>query len=129
MVRNKIINLPDPTRSTEQVTKRYVEANFNRGLTADGFTMRDHISMGGHEIVDLATNPSTDQGINLNNLPTQTNNDDAATKKYVDDKKCVFKDGSTTTANIDLRSNGFYDDVSCMCLEFLSILLPTVYLH
>ena len=74
-------------------------------------------SMGGHEIVDLAPNPSTDQGINLNNhkvynLPTPTNNNDAATKKYVDDKKCVFKDGSTTTANIDLKSDGFYDDVT-----------------
>ena len=46
------------------------------------------------------------------NLPTPTTNDDAATKKYVDDKKCVFKDSSTTTADIDLRSDGFYDDVT-----------------
>ena len=38
------------------------------------------------------------QDINLdnhkvNNLPTPTNNNDAATKKYVGDKKCVFKNG------------------------------------
>ena len=45
MANHKIINLPDPTRPTEPVTKRYVEANFNRGITADGFTM--YISMGG----------------------------------------------------------------------------------
>ena len=59
MARNKIIKLPDPTRPTEPKTRRYVEINFNRGLTADGFTMRDQISMGGHEIVDLASSPST----------------------------------------------------------------------
>ena len=97
--------------------------------------MRDHINMSGHEIVDLAPTPSTgtaavsknytdgryvkkDQDINLNNhkvynLSTLTNdNDDAATKEYVDDEKCVFKDGLTTTADMDLRSDGFYDDVT-----------------
>ena len=110
MARNKIINFADSTRPTEPVTKKYVEANFNKSLTADGFTMRDDISMGGHEIVGLAPTPSTvpscssrdyadtryvqkDQDINFNNhkvynLPTPTNNNDAATKKYVDDKKC-----------------------------------------
>ena len=146
MAKHRIINLPDPTRPTEPVTKRYVKANFNRGVTADGFTMRDHISMGGHEIVNLAPNPSagtaavsknyTDrryfqkyQDVNLNNhkvygLSTPTNNNDAAAKKCVDDKKCVFKDGSTTTLDIDLRSDGFYDDVTfnagAFCQDFTS---------
>ena len=57
-----------------------------------------------------------DMGDNkVTNLATPTNNDDAATKKYVDDKKSKFKDGSTTTSDIDLRKSGstseFYDDV------------------
>ena len=133
MAQHKIINLPNPTRPIEPVTEKYVEANFNNGLTAYGFTLRNHISMGGHEIVDLAPTPSTttvsknytdgryvqkDQDINSNinhkvyNLSTPTNNNDAATKKYVDDKKCVFKDVSTTIADIDLRADGFYDDVT-----------------
>ena len=60
MAKHKIINLPDQTRPTEPVTKKYVQANFNKGLTADSFTMRDHISMGGYEIVDLAPTPSTE---------------------------------------------------------------------
>ena len=122
MARNKNINLPDPARPTEPTTRRYVEANSNRGLTADGFTMRDHISMGGHEIIDVATNSSTgtaavsknyadtryvlqNHDINMNNhraynLRPPTTDDDATTRKYVDDKKCVFKDGLTTTADI-----------------------------
>ena len=113
MAKHKIINLPDPTRSTEPVTKKYVQANFKRGLTADGFTMRDHVSMGGHKIVDLAPTPSTgtvavpknytdgryvkkDQVINFNNhkvynLSTTTNNNDAATKNMLMIKSVFLK--------------------------------------
>ena len=125
MARHKIINLPD---LPSQQPKKYVEVHFIRRLTADGFTMQDHISKGGHEIVDLAPNPSTDTAavsrdyadgryvpeadINMSNhrvynLPTSTTNDDAATKNYVDDKKCVFKDGLTTTADIILGPRAF----------------------
>ena len=55
--------------------------------------------------IDMSTNKVT-------NLATPTANTDAATKKYVDDKECKFKDGTTTTSDIDLRTTGFYDDVT-----------------
>ena len=60
-------------------------------------------------------------GINMDshkvtNLGTPSNNTDAATKKYVDDKECKFKDGTTTTSDVDLRTTAsrseFYDDVT-----------------
>ena len=126
MARHKIINQPN---LPSQQPKKYVEVHFNRGLTADGLPMRDHITKGGHEIVDLAPSPSTDtaavsrdyadgryvpedQDINMSNhrvynLPTSITNDGAATKNYVDDKKCVFKDGSITTADIILGPRTF----------------------
>ena len=84
---NKIINLPDPQRGNESATKQYGDRTYA------GFVMSDNIGMGGHTVT---------------NLGTQTNNTDAATKKYVDDKKCKFKDGSTTTDIVDLR----YDSVN-----------------
>ena len=74
-------------------------------------------------------------GINLDNhkvtnLGTPTNNADATTKKYVDDKECKFKDGTTTTLDVDLRTSAsgseFYDDVTfkakakCKDLKVLS---------
>ena len=90
MNNNKIINLPDPQRDTEPVTKQYGVRTY---LTNAGFTMNDNIGMGGHTVT---------------NLGTPTNNTDAATKKYVDDKKCKFKDGTTTTEVVDLR----YDSVN-----------------
>ena len=65
---NRIINLQDPTRSDEPVTKQYADTNY-RGLTANGFTMKDNISMGGHKIVDL---------------PDPTANDEPVTKGYAD---------------------------------------------
>ena len=82
---NKIINLPDPQRDTEPVTKQYGVRTY---LTNAGFTMADNIGMGGHIVT---------------NLGTPTNITVAATKKYVDDKKCKFKDGTTTTEVMDLR--------------------------
>ena len=66
------------------------------GLADTGFTMKAGIVMGNHK---------------MTNLGTPTTNADAATKKYVDDKECKFKDGTTTTSDIDLRTTGFYDDV------------------
>ena len=67
------------------------------GLTDAGFTMKAAINMGNHKVT---------------NLGTPTINADAATKKYVDDKKCKFTNGTTTTSNIDLRTTGFYHDVT-----------------
>ena len=66
------------------------------GLMDAGFTMKAGINMDSHKVT---------------NLGTPTNNADAATKKYVDDKECKFKDGVTTTSDIDLRTTGFYTDV------------------
>ena len=71
------------------------------GLTDAGFTMKAGINMGNRKVT---------------NLGTPTNNTDAATKKYVDDKKCKFKDETTTTSDVDLRTSvsgsEFYDDVT-----------------
>ena len=67
------------------------------GLTDAGFTIKAGINMDSHTVT---------------NLGMPTNNADAATKKYVDDKECKFKDGTTTTSDIDLRTTGFYDDVT-----------------
>ena len=76
---NKITGLGDPTTNSEPVTKQYGDSAY---LTDGGFVMSDNIGMGGHT--------------------------DSATKKYVDDKKCKFKDGTTTTEVVDLR----YDSVN-----------------
>ena len=71
------------------------------GLMDAGFSMKAGINMGNHKVT---------------NLGTPTNNTDAATKKYVDDKECKFKDGTTTTSDMDLRTSAFgfefYDDVT-----------------
>ena len=71
------------------------------GLADAGFTMKAGINMGNHKVT---------------NLGTPTNNTDATTKKYVDDKKCKFKDGTITTSDVDLRTSAsgseFYDDVT-----------------
>ena len=84
--------------------------------------------MSGHEIIGLNPTPSTGTAavsknytdgryvrknldINMNNykitgLSTPTNNTDAATKKYVDNKESKFKDGATATKDVDLRDTG-----------------------
>ena len=122
---NKVINLPDPQRDNEPVTKRYADTNY---LTDSGFVMSDSISMNNHEIIGLNPTPSTGTAavsknyadgryirkgldINMNNykvigLGTPTNNTDAATKKYVDDKRCTFKGGTTSISMVDLRDTG-----------------------
>ena len=49
-------------------------------------------------------------------METPLNNMDAVTKNYMDDKECKFKDGTTTTSDVDLRTTAsgskFYDDVT-----------------
>ena len=53
--------------------------------------MNDNIGMNNHMVT---------------NLGTPTNDTDAATKKYVDDKRCTFKDGMTSISMVDLRDTG-----------------------
>ena len=85
---NKIIHLPDPQRGNEPVTKQYGDRTY---LTDAGFVMNGNIGMNNHMVT---------------NLGTPTNNNDAATKKYVDDKRCTFKDGTTSISMVDLRDTG-----------------------
>ena len=85
---NKIINLPDPQRGNEPVTKQYGDRTY---LTDGGFVMNDNIGMNNHMVT---------------NLGTPTNNNDAATKKYLDDKRCTFKNGTTSISMVDLRDTG-----------------------
>ena len=108
------------------------------GLTDAGFTMKVDINMGGNEVVGLPATPSAGSAsvsksytesryvrknldINMNdhkitNLEAPTTNTDAATKKYVDDKKCKFKAVTITSSDVDLRASAsgskFYDDVT-----------------
>ena len=42
----------------------------------------------------------------ITGLGTPTNNTDATNKKFVDDKKCTFKDGTTSISTVDLRDMG-----------------------
>ena len=42
----------------------------------------------------------------VTNLGTSTSNTDAAANKYVDDKRCKFKDGTTSISTVDLRDMG-----------------------
>ena len=71
------------------------------GFTASGVTMSGNINMGKNKVT---------------NLKTPTNNTDAATKKYVDDREPKFKDGTTATSDVDLRESSgsltFHDDVT-----------------
>ena len=91
---NKIINLPHPQRGNEPTTKQYGDRTY---LTDAGFVMSDNIGMGGHTVTNLGT-------------PT-TNNTDAATKKYIDDKKCKFSNGTTNTSDVDISVYGFNNAV------------------
>ena len=96
---NRITYVPDPLSNNEPVTTR---TGTVIDLTDAGFLMQDNIAMGGHTVTGLGT---------------PTNDTDAANKKYVDDKKCKFKDGTTTTDIVDLRHDStnkrftFHDDI------------------
>ena len=85
---NRITYVPDPLSSNEPVTKQYGDRNY---LTNAGFVVQKNIGMGGHMVT---------------NLGTPTNDTDAANKKYVDNKKCKFKDGSTSAGVVDHRDTG-----------------------
>ena len=84
------------------------------GFTAPGVTTSGNIDMGTNKVTNLAT---------------PTANTDAATKKYVDDGEPKFKDGTTTTSDVDLRESSgsltFYDDVTfnagAKCKDLTSI--------
>ena len=70
------------------MTKQYGDRTY---LTDAGFVINDNIGM---------------NTLMITNLETPTNNTDAATKKYVDDKRCTFKDGTTSVSMVDLRDMG-----------------------
>ena len=78
---NKITGLGNLTSNSEPVTKQYGDSTY---LTDGGFVMNDNIGMNGHTVTT-----------------------DAATKKYVDDKKCKFSDGTTNTSDVDIKVYGF----------------------
>ena len=78
MDREKIINVGTPTNNYDAANKQYVDnkattltTSINTKLSKTGGDLTGEIDMGDNKITDLAT-------------PTE--NDDAATKKYVDDK-------------------------------------------
>ena len=95
--RYRILNLKHPVDADEPATKQYADSTF---LDRDGSqTMIGNLSMNNNRIIKLAT-PST--------------NDDAVTKKYVDDSKVdgsVFLklDGTKKmTGNLDMNNNRIY---------------------
>ena len=104
MAGHKLYGLPTPTQDSEAATKKCVTDDFpTKTDILDGFTMLSPLDMGGHKIYEVRT---------------PTNDKDAANKKYVDDSSLssVFKDGSTTTNQLDIRrvlsSIGIFEDVT-----------------
>ena len=77
------IIVPTPSTSTAAVSRYYTDGRYVRkGLD---------INMNNYKVTGLGT---------------PTNNTDAATKKYVDDKRCTFKNGTTSISMVDLRDTG-----------------------
>ena len=102
MAGHKLYGLPTPTQDSEAATKKWVTADFpTKTDILNGFTMKGPLDMGGHKIYELRA---------------PTNDKDAANKKYVDDRSGTFKDGSTTTSQLDIRrvlsSIGIFEDVT-----------------
>ena len=103
MAGHKLYGLPSPTQDSEAATKKWVTDDFpTKNDILDGFTMLGPLDMGGHKIYDVRT-PNNDK--------------DAANKKYVDDHSDgTFKDGTTTTNQLDIRrvlsSIGIFEDVT-----------------
>ena len=106
MTGHKLYGLPSPTQDSEAATKKWVIEDFpTKTDILDGFTMKGPLDMGGHKMYEVRT---------------PTNDKDAANKKYVDDQVVnsggTFKDGSTTTNQLDIRSVlssiGIFEDVT-----------------
>ena len=104
MAGHKLYGLPSPTQDSEAATKKWVTDDFpTKTQILDGFTMKGPLDMGSHKIYGVHS---------------PTNDKDAANKKYVDDNSSssVFKDGSTTTNQLDIRrvlsSIGIIEDVT-----------------
>ena len=102
MTRHKLYGLPTPTQDSDAATKKWVTDDFpTKSDILDGFTMKGPLDISGHKIYEVCT---------------PTNDKDAANKKYVDDHGGTFKDGSTTTNQVDIRrvlsSIGIFEDVT-----------------
>ena len=103
MAGHKLYGLPSPTQDSEVATKKWVTDDFpTKSEVLNGFTFLGPLNMGSHKIYEVRT---------------PTNNKDAANKKYVDDQSAsTFKDGSTTTDQLDIRrvlsSIGIFEDVT-----------------
>ena len=101
MAGHKLYGLP--TQDSDAVTKKWVTDDFlTKSDILDGFTMKGPLDMSGHKIYEVCT---------------PTNDKDAANKKYVDDHQLnTFKDGSTTTNQLDIRrvlsSIGIFEHVT-----------------
>ena len=106
MAGHKLYGLPTPTQDSDAAMKKWVTDDFpTKTEILNGFTLLGPLDMGGHKIYEVRT---------------PTNDKDAANKKYVDDHSggalSVFKDGSTTTNQLDIRrvlsSIGIFEDVT-----------------
>ena len=103
MAGHKLYGLPTPTQDSDAATKKWVTDDFpTMSEVLNGFTMLGPLDMGGHKIYEVRA---------------PTNDKDAANKKYVDDHSDgTFKDGSTTTNQLDIRrvlsSIAIFEDVT-----------------
>ena len=87
---NKIVSYRNPSDLDELVTKSYVDSNLSKHLPIDGsLAMQGELSLG--------TNPLTD-------LPERKYNNDAQTKKYVDNG-LNSKIDKTLSTDLDLNNN------------------------
>ena len=105
---HKIYELRTPTNDKDAANKKYVDGN---GLSQNKVNLI-YLSKAGGVIsgeIDMSSQKIIEVG-------WPTGNNDAASKEYVDDKDAVFKDGSTTTEQLDLRrvlgSIGIFEDVT-----------------
>ena len=99
---HRLTGLPHPLSDSEAATKKWVTDDFpTKSDILHGFTMQGPLDMGGHKIYEVRT---------------PTNDKDAANKNYADNHSGVFKDGSTTTNQVDIRrvlsSIGIFEDVT-----------------
>ena len=107
MAGHRLYGLPTLTQDSEAATKKWVTDDFpTKSEILNGFTMKGPLDMGSHKIYEVCA---------------PTNDKDAANKKYVDERSAssgsgTFKDGSTTTSQLDIRrvlnSIGIFEDVT-----------------